>query len=318
MWPTPDLPKKMLKGRDEEVMLCGHCLQGCLARVKEGKGIGCNVNPRVGHELDRVMPAAQPKHVVIVGGGPAGMQAALTAHQRGHRVTLFEKKRLGGQFALAFLPPGKERIGQPLLSLTAKVERSGIDLRLEQEATVEKLKALEPDAVIIATGSRPAIPDIPGLDDPITAEEVLTGIRETGDRVLILGGGMVGMEIAEFLAKRDKQCVVIEILDDVVQDMNPVSRKLIMKRLASLPVEIHTSTKLEHMEDQQAVVTHLDEQRVLGQFDSVVVTVGNRPYDPLSEDLIREGMVVEIVGDSEKPAKVYDAVNSGHRAAMAI
>jgi NADPH-dependent 2,4-dienoyl-CoA reductase/sulfur reductase-like enzyme len=209
----PDLPKKMIDGKDDEILLCGHCLQGCFANVKAGKGIGCNINPLVGHELDKIPPADHRKHVAIVGGGPAGMRAALTAHGRGHRITLFEKSTLGGQFALASLSPSKARMRYPLRSLVTQVLRSGIDIQMEQEATCDKLENLAPDAVIMATGSRPSIPDIPGLDDPITGEEILTGSRQAGDRVLVVGGGMIGMEVAEYLAKRDRHVVVVEILE---------------------------------------------------------------------------------------------------------
>jgi 2,4-dienoyl-CoA reductase-like NADH-dependent reductase (Old Yellow Enzyme family)/thioredoxin reductase len=314
----PDLPGKMREDRDDEVVLCGHCLQGCFVRVKSGQGIGCNVNPELGNELEEAAPAARPKHVVVVGGGPAGMQAALTAERRGHRVTLFEKGRLGGQFALAFLPPGKKRLEQPFRSLVAKVEHSEIGLRLGEEATLDKLKELKPDAVVLATGSRPVVPDIPGLDNSITGEEALTNIDEVGNRVLILGGGMIGMEVAEFLALSGKQCIVVEMLEDIANDMDPISRKLMMKRLQSLPVEIRTRTELKRIENNRAIVTFQDAEVDLGQFDSHVVAVGNRAFTPLLEELQKEGIAVTTAGDAQKPARIYDAVLSGHKAAMSI
>jgi 2,4-dienoyl-CoA reductase-like NADH-dependent reductase (Old Yellow Enzyme family)/thioredoxin reductase len=314
----PDLPRKMIEGRDEEVLLCGQCLQGCLANVKSGKGIGCNINPTVGYEIEEIGAAARAKRVVVVGGGPAGLSAALAAHGRGHRVTLFEKNRLGGQFALAFLPPAKQRMEKPLRSLIAQLERSGVEIRLGEEATRDELQTLRPDVVIVATGSRPAIPDIPGLDQPVTAEEVLTEARETGNRVLVLGGGMVGVETAEFLAKRGKQIAVVEMLDEMAEDMDPVSRKLLFNRLASLPVELHRKTRLVRVENGRALVDQGGQQRDLGPFDSVVVATGNRPFDPLSEECLRKGIAVKVVGDAKKPGKAYDAVRSGHVAGMAV
>jgi 2,4-dienoyl-CoA reductase (NADPH2) len=314
----PDIPRKMLEGKDDEVLLCGHCLQGCFDNVRVGNGIGCNINPLIGHELEAIVPAARRKHVVVVGGGPAGMQAALTAHRRGHRVTLFERNRLGGQFSSVFLSPGKQRMEKPLRSMVAEVERSGIGVRLGEEATREKLEALSPDAVVIATGSRPAIPDIPGLDDPITGEGILTGAREAGDRVLILGGGMIGIEVAEFLAERGKQVAVLEILEEIAQDMDPISRKLALNRLASLPVELHLTTKLVRISHGRAFVDSQGDQRELGQFDTVVVATGNHPFDTLSEHLQGAEFAVKVIGDAEKPGNIYQAVRSGHEVGLAI
>jgi 2,4-dienoyl-CoA reductase-like NADH-dependent reductase (Old Yellow Enzyme family)/NADPH-dependent 2,4-dienoyl-CoA reductase/sulfur reductase-like enzyme len=313
----PDLPNKMFLGKDDEVRLCGQCLQGCLTGVNTGAGIGCNINPEVGRENDKVTQAKRSFHVVVVGGGPAGMQAALTSRQRGHRVTLFEKKQLGGQFALAFLPPAKQRLQLSLRSVISEVMRSGVDIRLE-EATLKTLTDLQPDFVIIATGSKPIIPNIPGLENPITSGEALTESREIGNRVLVIGGGMVGMEVAEFLAQKGSQCVVIEILGDVAQDMVPLSRTLMMKRLSVLPVEIRTQTKLSRIENRHAIVEHGGNEHGLGAFDTMIVAVGNQSFDRLSDDLRRKGIAVGVAGDAVKPSCIHGAVISGHEVALTV
>ncbi len=289
----PDLPRKMAQGREDEIMACGSCLQGCLAQVKGGGPIGCIVNPEVGREAEGVSPAvALGERLVVVGGGPAGMEAALMGRRAGYEVTLLESdSRLGGQFALAPVSPGKGAMERPLRSLIRAVQSAGIDVRTGFDATVDAVEALEPDRVILATGSRPVIPPIPGLDDPVTAAEVLTGRRWPGPRVLILGGGLVGIEMAEMLAARDHEVVVVELLEDIARDMEAVTRKMTLRRLQELPVTIHTSTRLIRMEEGEAFVVaegSTDEISV-GSFDSVLVAVGHRSYDPLSAELEKAG-----------------------------
>jgi NADPH-dependent 2,4-dienoyl-CoA reductase/sulfur reductase-like enzyme len=317
----PDLPRKMREGREDEILECGACLQGCLAKVKGGGPVGCIVNPEVGHEDEPGAPAAAAgRPLVVVGGGPAGMQAALSAQQAGHRVILFERSAaLGGQFALAPLTVGKEAMRRPFASLVRGVERSGVEVRTGIEATVERITELDPCRVIVATGSEPAIPPVSGLTDPLTAEQVLTGRREAGRRVLILGGGLVGIEMAEQLARQGSEVVVVELLVGIARDMEAITRKMTLKRLEGLPVEIHTRTRLERVKDGEAFVVASDgnEETSLGRFDSFLVSVGHRSYDPLSPDLRATGIPVEVLGDARGPGQVFDATQDGRRAIVA-
>lgn len=311
----PDLPRKMALGRENEIMSCGSCLQGCLAQVKGGGPIGCIINPEVGHESEE-LPAASAtgQHLVVVGGGPAGMQAALTATRQGHTVTLFERRpTLGGLFALAPATPGKQAMGRPLRSLVSAVERADIDLRTGVEATAEAVLDIEPDSVILATGSEPILPPIPGLDDPLTAEDALSGRRQPGQRVLVLGGGLVGIEMAEMLAEQGHTVVVVEMLDDIARDMEAVTRKMTLRRLQELPVKVLTSTRLIRIEGGVAFVAAEapDNETSLGTFDSVLVAVGHRSYDPLSHALEEAGVAVTVIGDAARPGQILDATRGG-------
>jgi NADPH-dependent 2,4-dienoyl-CoA reductase/sulfur reductase-like enzyme len=318
----PDLPRKMREGREEDIISCGACLQGCLAKVKGGGPIGCIVNPEIGREFEVALPAtAVDLRLVVVGGGPAGMEAALTGHTGGAHVTLLERRdSLGGQFSLAPLTTGKDAMARPLQSLVSLVERIGVEVRTGVEATIKTITDLEPDHTIVATGSSPFIPPIPGLDDPLTAEQVLRGDREVGRKVLILGGGLVGIEMAEHLGQGDHEVVVVELLDETARDMEIITRKMTQKRLRKLPVTIHTKTRLVRMNGDEAIIDDADggHERSIGRFDSVLVAIGHSSYDPLSEGLRDLGLAVTVIGDAFEPGQIFDATHSGRRAAEAV
>jgi NADPH-dependent 2,4-dienoyl-CoA reductase/sulfur reductase-like enzyme len=304
----------MREGREDRIRLCGACLQGCLALVKAGRGLGCIVNPEVGREGEKLEPARSRKAILIVGGGPAGLTAAITARRRGYEnVRLLEARpELGGQFALSFLSPGKEAIERPFRSLIREALDSGAEILTGHEADAAEIAAWPPDEVILATGARPIAPRIDGLDDPATGEEILAGVREAGPRVLVLGGGLVGIEVAEWLARRGRDVTVVEALEDIARDMEPVTRKLTLKRLEGQSVTIVTSTVLERMVGGHAVVVTDGEERTLGKFDTVVVAVGVRPRDSLKADLEKKGIEVHVVGDADRPGQVVDAVQAAY------
>ncbi len=314
----PDLPTKMKESHDEDILQCGACLQGCLGKVRSGEGLGCIVNPEVGHEFDELARADRPKTVIVIGGGPGGMQAALTASQRGHKVTLFDKDELGGQFKLSFLPPGKEMMSRPLDSLVRRVKKSEINLRLCHEATAEEVIAIHPDVAVVATGSKAILPSIIGLDNPLTGEDILTGRQNAGKRVLIIGGGSVGLESAEFLARDGHLVTIVELLDDIARDMLPITKKLTLKALGDSRVRIFTGTEVTRFDGNRAFVSTEGSEQLLGEFDSVVVAVGASSVNALEPRLYQAGIDVRTVGDAVRPRQIYDAVKDGYDAAMEI
>ncbi|MBN1611542.1 MAG: FAD-dependent oxidoreductase [Polyangiaceae bacterium] len=314
----PDLPRKLAEGHPEQVLACGSCLQGCLASVKAGKGIGCIVNPEVGHESDAEEPPRGTRHIVVVGAGPAGLTAAIVARRRGHRVTVLERDEMGGQFALAPRAPGKAAMQRPLDGLQHKATRAGAEIRTGTEATLPVLQQLAPDAVILATGAAPVKLDLSGLRDAATGNEVLSGRAPTGQRVLVVGGGLVGIEVAEYLAQRGKLVTVVELLDDIARDMEPITRKLTLKRLAELPVKIHTGAAITRFADGWAHLRADDRTETIGPFDSVVVAVGTRSERQLLAPLSASGIETHVVGDALELHQILGAVQSAWKVARAL
>ncbi len=317
----PDLPRKVVEGRLDQITFCGSCLQGCLLRVKQGKPISCIVNPAVGRH-EALPPARPPRSIMVVGGGPAGIEAAVTLARRGHRVRLFERhERLGGQFLLAPKAPGKARMRLPLESLLSRLDRAGVEVLTGIDVTPELVERERPDLVIVATGAKPVRLRVPGLDAvrTLTGTEFFETEPELGGRILVVGGGMIGMEAAEALASRGVVVTVVEMLSDIARDMEPVTRKLLMRRLETLPVTILTGTTLLAIDADGVLVTAPDgrEQR-LDPVDAVIMTVGTKPNNALANELKNRGVDAYVVGDADHPNQVIGAVESAYQLAATL
>jgi len=321
MLADPEFPRKMLEGKADEIVACGGCLAGCLAEVKAGRPLGCIVNPRVGRP-DPLPPAERAKKVLVAGGGPAGIAAALFLAERGHRVILCEEgKELGGQFALAWRAPGKERMRRPLAGLVAALRRSPVEVRLETRVTPELAVELAVDEVIVATGARPVLPPVPGLAEAgaITGVEYFARRPALHGRVLVLGGGMIGMEAAETIAEDGAEVLVVELLDEIARDMEPITRKLMLGRIARLPIEVRTGTRLVRVEDDGVLLEGSEgKEERLPPFDAIVVAVGTRPRAELAEELERRGIPHRVIGDAAQPARVLEATRSALAVALAV
>ena len=249
------------------------------------------------------------------------MEAARVAALRGHRVTLFEKEsRLGGQLNLAALPPNKGDIVPWLNYLVGQLKKAGVETRLNTESSSGLISKSQPDAVIIATGGIPLIPDIPGIRsrNVVTAQDVLSGKAEAGEKVVIIGGGEVGCETGLYLAEKGKRVVIVEILKRMASEMGPMVRRRLMDGLRQRQVIMLTNAKCEEITEHSVTVTSADGRKDTYPADTVILAVGSGKSDDLFKRL--EGKIPEVycVGDASQPQGIMEAVRDGYRAALSL
>ena len=316
----PDLPNKLAANHDDAVIPCVGCNEGCVARLRERKAVACAVNPRTGCEgMYPRTHAAVSKHVAIVGGGPAGMQAALIAAERGHRVTLFEKRtRLGGLANIAALPPHKDLYAVLVNRLSERLIASGVKVFLGTAPSVAELAELKPDTLIVATGSAPVIPHFcEGIANAVTAEDILTGKAKAGQRVLVVGGGMVGSETAEYLALKGGDVTILELRPDLAADMQARARSFLLESLREHKVKALTSTELVSVgpDGHVTVKDAYGSQRELPPFDTLVLALGYRPSNTLCAELSLAGVPFTAIGDCRRVGKVLDAMHEAYTTA---
>lgn len=317
----PDLPRKLGEGRREDILPCIGCLQGCSGENAKGNSVRCLVNPMTGMESDyHVRPVPVSKHVVVVGGGVAGCEAAITAAYRGIKVTLFEaSNRLGGQWAAACVPPGKAEFGSFIRWQRHTLDQLGVKILFHVEADRETVEACSPDAVILATGGKPALPPIPGLEAyAVPAPQLLRGEAYAGAYAAVLGGGLVGAETAEHLAIHGSRVTLLELLPDILPEGHAVINRRLKESLQALGVEILTSAKVLRVERDSVVYLKDGNETRLKQVDTVVAALGVRSENTLLHALEAAAYPVVSVGDARLPQDGYLGIRDGFEAALSL
>jgi 2,4-dienoyl-CoA reductase (NADPH2) len=346
----PVLPEKARTRREQEIIHCVACAQGCFDNLFKLKPVECLCNPRAGREkASRVPPAVAAKNVLVVGGGPGGMSAALAAAEAGHTVTLVEKReRLGGQLDLAGAPPGREEFAGLSADLERRLAASPVRVVLNQTVDRAWIERAEPDAVILATGAAPAVPPIPGAQLPHVCQawEVLRGQVATGRRVAVVGGGAVGVETALFLAEKGtlsgeavkfllvnraedpktlydlatrgtKTVTLIEMIDKLGKDIGRTTRWGMLQDLNRAEVRTRTSARvLEITPAGLKIETDGVTEEI--QADTIVLAIGAASHNPLEDVLKQKGIPCRVVGDARRPGWAFDAIHQGFDAGRTV
>lgn len=311
----PHLPNKAREGRLDEIRACIRCNEGCINRFFKGRTMRCAVNPQCGREVHygEITKVDEPGKVLVAGAGPAGMEAAIVSAERGHRVILCEKEsELGGWLKDVAVPRYKHDIKRLLDHLRYEVyHHPNIEIRTNTEVTPEMVREIRPDILFAATGSRSTIPQFPGSDrfNVVSGTEVYAGRQDVGQNIVVAGGGLLGCEVAIKLGKQGKQVTVVEMLDAIAWDVEPLTQTTLQEMLGEQNVRIITGHKLDAVTDQGAVIMDRDWNRTVLPCDNVVVALGRTANKEIVEQLAGTAPHIIPIGDCVDPGDIGDCIH---------
>lgn len=318
----PELPSKVAENREEEIVRCLRCFV-CMAERGATQTRRCSVNPRIGRELDgmEILPARKKKKVLIVGGGVAGLQCAITAAQRGHKVVLCEKDdTLGGILRCEQAVDFKHEMYELGVTLEHQAREEGVEIRLSTEVTEEYALAQAADAVVLAVGSEPIVPPLPGIDGEqviVVNDYYRQKDRVKGDEIVVLGGGLAGCESAIHFAKEGKKVHLVEMRDALAVDANIRHRPILLAELEKQGVICH----MEHCGlriEKEGVICSMGGQEALVPGSTVICAVGQRSRRSVVDKLLDTAPIIKQIGDCVRPANICLAVYEGYHAALDI
>jgi NADPH-dependent 2,4-dienoyl-CoA reductase/sulfur reductase-like enzyme len=322
----PEMPRKALEGRLEDVRVCVGASEGCIGRLRQGKAISCVQNPMIGREaeLAEIRPAPRPRRVVVIGGGVAGLEAARVSALRGHRVTLFEATgALGGQVLAAARAPKREDYAVIATWLADQVRKLGVDVRLGAGAGAAEVLREAPDAVIVATGATPRLPEIPGARLPhvVSPVDVLTGRAKPGSRCVVVDedGHFAGPTTADFLAGAGAAVTVVTRYFMVGEDIDEGLRSDLYARLCRQGVTLVPMTAAVEVLPGGVRTRHtFSGAETVLDADLVVMAFGGKADDALFHVLDGRVPELRLVGDAVSPRRIHDAILDGTRAGRAV
>lgn len=341
----PEWANKAGAGDTDSIRRCVGCVR-CIDAVFAG-ALACSVNPFVGKESEmKVTEAKNKKKILVVGGGPSGLESAILCARRGHKVTLVEKNyKLGGQINSAAVPPHKYELGSLVTTQTYEAEKLGVEICTGVCADVKYLKNFDADEVVVATGAKHIVPNIPGIDKPFVmyAVDLLEGKRHAGSNVVIIGGGMIGCEVAEFLIEYGKKVTILEMFNEIGADLAVIPKPYTLARLRKLGVNMLTGTKVTAIEEitlselskvskglqstglqvqvgEQGSVVYEKNGNVytVESVDTVVIAAGMRSENELLEHLALISKPVHAVGDAANAARIMDALADVYNKLLSI
>lgn len=314
----PEYPNKVLTGHTEKIRPCIACNQGCITRLQQGKQPTCAVNPAAMREVRYALrPCVQPKKIVVIGGGVAGMEAARTAAMRGHKVSLYEKS---GQLGGNLIPGGSHSFKKEVRELNAwylnELEHLPVELHLGEEATVEQIRDMAADVVVLATGSVPVMPKVPGMEDEkvIGCMEAFAHPEKVGQKVVVVGGGLVGCEMALDYAQAGKEVTVVEALPKILSAGIPSpipNGQMIPDLFEHHHVTVLENHKLSAVRGGKVILENEGQEKTLDA-DSIVIAVGFRPAPSMAQELQGCGSVVYEIGDGQQVSTILHAVWDGY------
>lgn len=313
----PETPNKAKAGCFTDIRTCVGCLHGCDANVNLEKSGTCELNPIIGHESEaeyQTVMTESPKKVLVIGAGPAGLEAAIGAAKCGHSVTVYDKDRwAGGKYRLASVPPCKGELGAFIVWQMHELKKLNVPVILNTEVTKELVDSVKPDVVIAATGTNPVVPKmIPGYDKDIVVlgTDVLSGKANTGHNVVVIGGGHAGAETANHIASYMKNVTIVELQEDIAMDEVDTPRNALLADLKKNEVRVCASTSVQEIKDHSVVVSGKYNEEI--ECDTVVISIGHKPNTVLADELKAAGYDARVIGDAVSVGLVGPAVRAGY------